>query len=70
MDYWFLSKEKIYLRVSDIIPEVDEISIYSEQDNKQTLIYSGNSDTILNDNYGYSSLISYKDFIKKIKKFL
>lgn len=63
-----LSKEKIYLRVSDIIPEVDEISIYSEQDNKQTLIYSGNSDTILNDNYGYSSLISYKDFIKKNQK--
>lgn len=63
-----LSKEKIYLKVSNIVPIIDEISIYCEQDNKQTLIYSGNSDIILNDNYGYSSLISYKDFIKKKQK--
>lgn len=63
-----LSKEKIYLRVSDIIPAVDEISIYSEKDNKKVLIYSGNPNTILNDNYGYSSLISYKDFIKSKQK--
>ena len=63
-----LSKEKIYLRVSDIIPAVDEISIYSEKDNKQVLIYRGNPNTILNDNYGYSSLISYKDFIKSKQK--
>lgn len=63
-----LSKEKIYLRVSDIIPAVDEISIYSEKDNKQELIYSGNPNAILNDNYGYSSLISYKDFIKSEQK--
>ncbi len=63
-----LSKEKIYLKVNNIVPTVDEISVYSEQDNKQTLIYSGNSDIILNDNYGYSALISYKDFIKSKQK--
>lgn len=63
-----LSKEKIYLRVSDIIPAVDEISIYSEKDNKKELIYSGNPNVILNDNYGYSSLISYNDFTKSKQK--
>ena len=63
-----MSKEKIYLKVNNIVPTVDEISVYSEQDNKQILIYSGNSDIILNDNYGYSALISYKDFIKSKQK--
>lgn len=63
-----LTKEKIYLKVDNIIPSVDEISIYSEQNGKQALIYSGKSDIILNDNYGYSSLISYKDFIKAKQK--
>ena len=63
-----LSKEKIYLKVDNIIPTVDEISIYTEKNNDKTLIYSGNSDVILNDNYGYSSLISYKDFIKSKQK--
>lgn len=59
-----LSKDKIYLKVENIVPTVDKISIYREQDNKQTLIYAGNSNVILKDNYGYSSIVSYKDFIK------
>lgn len=63
-----LSKDKIYLKIDNIIPEVDEISIYSELDNKQTLVYSGSADVLLKDNYGYSSFISYKDFIKLKQK--
>lgn len=63
-----LSKDKIYLKVNSIIPMVDEISIYSELNNKKSLIYSGDPNTILNDNYGYSSFISYNDFIKLNQK--
>lgn len=63
-----LSKDKIYLKVDNINPEVDEISIYSELNNKQTLVYSGSADVLLKDNYGYSSLISYKEFIKSKQK--
>lgn len=64
----FLSKEKIFLKIDNIIPSVDKISIYSELNGNKILIYSGDSDVILNDSYGYSSFISYKDFIKSNQK--
>lgn len=59
-----LSKNKIYFKIDSIIPEVDDIYIYSEHDGKQELIYHGDPKIILNDHYGYDSFILYKDFIK------
>lgn len=58
-----LSKDKIYLKIDAIIPEVEEVSIYSECYNQEELIYRGEANVILNDKYGYDSFISYKDFI-------
>ncbi len=63
-----LSKDKIYLKIDAIIPEVEEVSIYSECYNEEKLIYRGDPNVILHDRYGYEAYISYKDFINSKQK--
>lgn len=63
-----LSKDKIYFKIENIVPSVEEISIYSEINNEKKLIYKGSPSNILNDNYGYDAFISYKDFLKSNQK--
>lgn len=58
-----LSKDKIYFKIDSIVPSVEEISIYSEYEDKVKLVYQGSPNIILNDRYGYDSFVSYKDFI-------
>lgn len=59
-----ISKDKMYFKLDEINPNVDSIEIYSEIGKKKELIYSGDPNVILNDNYGYESFINYSDFIK------
>lgn len=63
-----LSKDKIYLKIDTIIPEVEEVSIYSECYNEEKLIYRGDPNVILHDSYGYDAYILYKDFINSKQK--
>jgi len=58
-----LSKEKIYFDVKGIVPEIDTIEIISEINNEKKSVYKGDCKNVLNDLYGYSSIISYKKFI-------
>lgn len=64
-----LSKEKIYFQIGNITPEVENIKIISEINNKRHLVYDGKYQMILQDSYGYESFISYKDFICSNQKF-
>ena len=59
-----ISKDKMYFKIDNIDPLTDNITIYSEINNERKLIYSGEPNVIINDNYGYESFISYSDFIK------
>lgn len=63
-----ISKDNIYLTLGSIVPSVDEISLFIEENNKSILIYSGDKSGILNDYYGYSSIISYSKFISGKQK--
>lgn len=63
-----LTKEKIYLKIENIDPKVDEISVYVEEDDKTFQIYKGDPDIILKDLYGYEALISYDDFVNSKQK--
>jgi len=58
-----LSKEKIYFQIGSITPEVENIKIFTEINNKRQLVYDGEYKNILKDTYGYESFISYKNFI-------
>ena len=58
-----LSKNKIYFQIGDINPIPQKISIYRIFNDERKLIYQGNYQNIISDNYGYNALISYKDFI-------
>lgn len=64
-----LSKEKIYFQIGNINPEVENIRIFSEINNKRHLVYNGKYQTILQDSYGYESFISYQNFINGNQKF-
>ena len=50
-----LSKEKIYFQIGNITPEVENIKIISEINNKRHLVYDGKYQMILQDSYGYES---------------
>lgn len=63
-----LSKEKIYFDIKSIVPEVDSIEIFSEINNEKKSVYKGDCKNVLNDLYGYSSIISYKEFINNEQK--
>jgi len=63
-----LSKEKIYFDVKGIVPEIDTIEIISEINNEKKSVYKGDCKNVLNDLYGYSSIISYKKFINDEQK--
>lgn len=65
-----LSKDKIYLKLDKIIPEVEDVTIYSECYNEENLIYRCDPNVILQDSYGYDAYISYKDFINFKQKIL
>lgn len=65
-----LSKKKIYFQIGHISPEVQNVMIFSEINNKRKLIYNGDYHTLLQDSYGYESFLSYKDFIQKKQKFI
>lgn len=65
---FIISKDKIYFKIDEIIPEVDEIFIYSEYKGNEKLIYQGDPNLIINDNYGYDSFISYKNFVNSEQK--
>lgn len=60
-----ISKEKMYFKIDQINSNVNNIEIYSEINNSKELIYSGDANVTLSDNYGYESFISYDDFIKE-----
>ena len=63
-----ISKDKIYFRINEINKDVDTIDIYSEINNRKTLLYSGKPYITLNDEYGYKAFISYDDFVKNKQK--
>ncbi len=58
-----LSKEKIYFDLGTVTPPVDELEILCEKDNELISVYKGSPDNILNDGYGYNSIINYEKFI-------
>ncbi len=64
-----LSKERIYFDLREIVPNIDEVEIFCEEDNNKHLVYKGSPNNILNDLYGYNSIISYKKFIEGKQSF-
>ena len=63
-----LSKEKIYFQIGSIAPEVENIKIFIETNKERRLVYDGEYQVLIQDNYGYESFISYNDFISGNQK--
>ena len=63
-----ISKKKIYFKINDIQPEVNNIAIYSEINNNKEKVYEGNPNVIIQDIYGYSEFVNYNSFIKGEQK--
>ncbi len=57
-----LSKKQIYIYTGKITPYFSDIILYSKDNNEKRILYSGESEVLLNDFYGYNAIINYKDF--------
>ena len=53
-----ITREKSYLKLGSINDEIYDIELYYKKDDKNILIYSGRSDMILSDRYGYHASLN------------
>ena len=53
-----ITRERSYLKIGSINDEIYDIELYYKKDDKNILIYSGRSDMILSDAYGYQASLN------------
>ena len=56
-----ITREKSYLKIGSVNDKIYDIVLYYKDENEDKIIYSGNSDNILLDGYGYDAYINVKN---------